>query len=112
MRIIFLVFLITLSSCATKQFKMNEKITLKPSAEGKRHYVFWALGQDTAISGEGICKQLENVVAIDSYSSISDSFLTYLSGGIYSPKSYAIYCYTIPYVGTTNVSTTDKNQRH
>jgi hypothetical protein len=73
MKTLLLTSLVVLSSCASnKQYQVSEKIVLKPSAEGKRHYVLWGLGQDTVIETKSICKKGEKVIAVDSYESIMD----------------------------------------
>ena len=81
-----------LTSCASRSFRGKNNKVLTASQEGRKHYYFWALFQNTTISGEDACKQNEKVAAIDFYSSFSDTVLTYFTGGIYSPKSYAIFC--------------------
>ncbi len=101
MRIIFLLFLV---SCASEQYQISEYVILKPKQKGKNHFVFWGLGQKTAIATKSACDPKEDVVAVDNYQTVFDTIFTYISGGIYSPRSYAIFCYEKPNENIKNVS--------
>lgn len=85
-----LVICTVLSSCCTQKFMMNETNPTIPTKEGTSHFVFWGIGQEKIIDPKEICGN--KISSVETSYSFVNGLLSGITFGIYSPRSYSIYC--------------------
>ena len=82
---------LALSSCGTQRFDVEGHRVIEPSYKDTSHFVFWGIGQEKTYNPNEICGS-RGISAVDADATFADGLLTVLTLGIYSPKSYSIYC--------------------
>lgn len=90
-KIIFIFGFLALTGCVTQTFKLQGATKTMPSYEGTSHFVFWGIGQEKVLDPKEVCRE-KNVSQVQTSYSFVDGLLSGLTWGIYSPRSYAIYC--------------------
>jgi hypothetical protein len=88
---LFAACLLTLSSCATQRFQLDERNPGIPAYEGKSHFFLGGIGQTKYINAGDFCGY-NQVSSVETYSSAIDIILTVFTYSIYYPRSYSIYC--------------------
>ncbi len=80
-----------LTSCCTQRFDVEGYREVEPAYTGKTRFFFWGLGQEEIYNPNEICGY-RGVSAVDTYTTFSDGLIGVITLGLYSPKSYSIYC--------------------
>lgn len=81
-----------LAGCATQRIETNQNDYLTtPTYTGKNHFIFWGLAQGKMRDAREVCGN-NNVLAVQTSTSFWDGVATVATFGIYTPKTYEIYC--------------------
>lgn len=95
MKLLVLSFVLLLSSCSTQRFNMSNGVPrTTPNHEGKHHFIFWGIGQEKQVNPGEVCQNDQSIEAVDTHLTFVDGLLGGLTWGIYSPRSYRVYCST------------------
>jgi hypothetical protein len=100
MKHLFGVVLITalLSSCATQSFDVNPPVAPMNQAtlEESQPFFVYGVGQSSYIDAAEVCGGAANVARIETEQNALDSVLSFLTGGIYTPRTARVYCLSEP----------------
>ena len=96
-KIVILAFcvltIIGLSACSTQRFNINPNpiSTEMPSYEGTNHFLFWGIKQIQTMN-PGVACGPQGVNRVEVEETFFNGLLRTVTLGIYSPRSYAVYC--------------------
>ena len=83
---------LALAGCSTQQFTIKgTAVPTVPSYEGTSTFIFWGLGQTKTLDPKEVCGA-KGVKAIETRYTFLDGLANTITGGIYAPHGYAIYC--------------------
>ncbi|GHU26778.1 hypothetical protein FACS1894152_2110 [Bacilli bacterium] len=95
---------ILMCSCSTQRIIFDEKAYLNSNKEAEpteskpAHFFVGGIGQKDTVNPETICGK-GNVAYVEAQQSFIDGLLTSVTSGVYSPRTFNIYCKT-PVSGT------------
>lgn len=89
--VLFVCTIIGLSGCSTQRFNVsNHPIkTETPTYEGTSH--FWLLKQEDTLNPGNACGE-GGINYIETKETFVDGLFSFLSCGLYTPRTYAVYC--------------------
>lgn len=79
-----------LTSCAAQRGLVSSGY--RPGEDGTHHFFLWGIFQEEEVNPARVCRSASNVAYVESQQSGLDVVLTLLTVGLYSPRSYAVYC--------------------
>lgn len=81
-----------LSGCSYQKFQLDAASpSTVPTYQGTSHFVFWGIGQTKEINPREVCGA-RGFASVETSYSFLDGLLTGITYGIYSPRTYAVYC--------------------
>lgn len=90
--LIIALLALSLAACSTQKFELDASShTSIPTYEGTSHFVFWGIGQEKKLYPVEVCG-MRGVSSVETHDSFLNGLLSAITWGIYSPRSYAIYC--------------------
>jgi hypothetical protein len=94
-KLILLTIMMTLvSSCASQKFYISEEPLapgLVPTQEGSAHFFITGIGQTREINARQICND-RPIRILETRYSFADGFIGLVTMGLYTPRSWAVYC--------------------
>ena len=83
---------VLLSGCATQTFMVHPQANSKLSNEKMQTFFINGLGQEQVTNADRICGGGDKVVKIQAKQTFVDGLLSYLTGGIFTPRTVKVYC--------------------
>jgi hypothetical protein len=90
-KIITIILMASVTGCTYQKFQLDDKAATIPTHEGTNHFVFWGLGQTKEVDPNEVCGS-RGTSSVETRYSFVDGLLTGITYGIYSPRTYAVYC--------------------
>ncbi len=92
--LILAIIPLILSSCSRQrsQFVDDSTLTNARYVQDSSGYFFGGLGQSDEVDAEAVCGNSENVAAVESRLSPGNIAVSIFTLGIYTPRSYRVYC--------------------
>ena len=81
-----------LSACHDTRYVFTNQFPTQPSYSRTQHYIWW--GRKSTIEPLQVCGSMNNVAMIEEKENGGQSWLRYLTVGIYSPVTVNVYCKT------------------
>lgn len=81
-----------LSACHDTRYVFTNQFPTQPSYSRTQHYIWW--GRKSTIEPLQVCGSMSNVAMIEEKENSGQSWLRYLTIGIYSPVTVNVYCKT------------------
>ncbi len=83
---------LALSGCCSQKFTIQgTTVPTVPTYQGTSHFIFWGLGQSLTVDPKEICGG-KGVKSVETHMTFLDGVASSLTWGIYSPRSYSVYC--------------------
>ena len=79
------------TGCTYQKFNLDDSRTATPTYEGTNHFFFWGLGATKEVNPKEVCGA-KGVSAVETSYGFIDGLATGITYGIYSPRTYAVYC--------------------
>lgn len=79
-----------LTACQDTRFVLSDSVPAQPSYSRTQHYTWW--GKKSTIDAIQVCGSASNVAMVEEKENTGQSWLRYLTIGIYSPVTTAVYC--------------------
>jgi hypothetical protein len=92
MKIALITLLLLVSACSTQRIQLAGEHRTYPSYEGRDHFFLLGLGQWKKVRATDACESSQAVEAFETYYSVGDVVFLLLTMGLYTPRSYAVYC--------------------
>lgn len=93
-KILMLLIALFLSECSTQKFYLTEESVgpgLVATHESKANFFIYGLGQTKEVNAGQICGD-RPIRMLETRYSFIDGLLSVITYGIYSPRTYAVYC--------------------
>jgi hypothetical protein len=91
-KIFILLTIIILSACSYQRFNFSDKQPVTYPYETKSNFFVSGIGQTDNINLKEICGSASQVETIETSYSFTDGLLTLFTYGIWSPKTYKVWC--------------------
>jgi uncharacterized lipoprotein YajG len=94
--VIVVVNAAVLAGCATQAFDINPPLT--PTAPGQatleetQPFFVGGPGQRAVIDAAAVCGGADRIARVETETTVLDSLLSFITGGIYSPRTARVYC--------------------
>ncbi len=82
--------LMTLTACQQTRFVYSNQVPTQPTYSQTEHYTFW--GKKATIEPLKVCGSAENVAMVEQKEKTGQSWLRFLTAGIYQPVTVQVYC--------------------
>ena len=79
-----------LTACHDTRYVFSDTVPAQPSYSRTQHYTWW--GKKSTIDTMQICGSASNVAMVEEKENAGQSWLRYLTIGIYTPVTTAVYC--------------------
>ena len=94
-RLISTFFVVTLlAGCATQSFDINPAVgpLSEPDLEESQVFFVEGVGQSALIDAAEVCGGAQNIARVETERNALDSVLSFVTGGLYTPKTARVYC--------------------
>lgn len=85
-----------LAGCATQSFDINPPLTPtspgQATVEESQPFFVGGVSQSTLIDAAAVCGGADRVARVETETTVLDSILSFVTGGIYSPRTARVYC--------------------
>lgn len=83
-----------LSGCATQSFDINPAVSplSEPNLEESQVFFVEGVGQSAVIDAAEVCGGAQNIARVETERNALDSVFSFLTGGIYTPRTARVYC--------------------
>jgi len=97
LKIVTIISLLTISSCATQTFIVDPKVKREvpsgnPHFSKTSHFFISGVGQSMALNASQLCKESDGVAFVESKQSFVQALFAGITYGIYTPRTMNIYC--------------------
>ena len=79
-----------LTACQDTRFVFSNQVPAEPSYSRTQHYTFW--GKKSTIEVAKVCGSMDNVAMVEQVENSGQSWLRWLTVGIYTPMTARVYC--------------------
>lgn len=93
-----LFIIATLSGCATQSFDVNPPVgpMSEPELEESQSFFVYGIAQGEVVDAAEVCGSVQNIARVETEQNALDSVLSFLTGGIYTPRTARVYCLQAP----------------
>ena len=81
---------LALTACQDTRFVLSKQVPAQPSYTRTMHYTFW--GRKATIDAVAVCGSAGNIAMVEEKEYNGQSWLRWLTCGIYSPVRVNVYC--------------------
>jgi len=90
--ILIMVALMSLASCATQNFQINQGAASEATTDDMHLFFLSGIGQTKSVDANAICGGADKIVKVEATLTFVDILIGGVTGGLVTPRHARVYC--------------------